>query len=201
MTNVEYIQKEIEKLPEGKVFIVADFFDSASYDNIRQIFSRLETEGKIRRILPGVYDKPRFSEILQEEVGPDINGVAEAIARKNNWKIAPDGNTALNLLGLSTQVPANWSYITSGPSNNYQIGKITIIFSHRADKILSGMSYKTILVIQSLNALGKENITDDVISQLVKKLSSDDKKRLLLEAKATTNWIYEEIKKICKEEL
>lgn len=201
MTNVEYIQKEIEKLPEGKVFIVADFFDSASYDNIRQIFSRLETEGKIRRILPGVYDKPRFSEILQEEVGPDINGVAEAIARKNNWKIAPDGNTALNLLGLSTQVPANWSYITSGPSNNYQIGKITIIFSHRADKILSGMSYKTILVIQSLNALGKENITDDVISQLVKKLSSDDKKRLLLEAKATTSWIYEEIKKICKEEL
>lgn len=201
MTNAEYIQKEIKKLPEGKAFIVADFSDSASNDNIRQIFSRLENNKEIRRILPGIYDKPRFSEILQEEIGPDINSVAEAIARKNNWKIAPDGNTALNLLGLSTQVPANWSYITSGPSNSYKIGNITISFSHRADKILSGMSYKTILVIQSLNALGKENVTSGIISQLAKKMSPGNKKRLLLEAKATTSWIYEEIKKICKEEL
>ena len=183
MTNAEYIQKEIKKLPEGKAFIVADFSDSASNDNIRQIFSRLENNKEIRRILPGIYDKPRFSEILQEEIGPDINSVAEAIARKNNWKIAPDGNTALNLLGLSTQVPANWSYITSGPSNSYKIGNITISFSHRADKILSGMSYKTILVIQSLNALGKENVTGGIISQLAKKMSPGNKKRLLLEAK------------------
>ena len=201
MTNPENISNKISKMMPGTVFIVSDFSDTSSYDNIRKILIRLENEGKIRRILPGIYDKPRFSEVLQEEVGPDINGVAEAIARKNNWKIAPDGNTALNLLGLSTQVPANWNYITSGPSNSYQIGNIAITFSHRADKVLSGMSYKTILVIQSLNALGKENITDDIIDQLAKKTSSDDKKRLLTEAKATTSWIYEEIKKICKEEL
>ncbi len=114
-------------------------------------------------------ERPRFSGVLQEKVAPDINGVAEAIARKNNWKIAPDGNTALNLLDLSTQVPANWNYITSDPNNSYQIGNIAITFSHRADKILSDMSYKTIPVIQSLNALGKENITDNIIGQLAKK--------------------------------
>ena len=201
MSNHELVEKRILELTNGSVFSAYDFIDITTSENFWQIAHRLENKGKIRRILPGIYDKPRFSEVLQEEVGPDINGVAEAIARKNNWKIAPDGNTALNLLGLSTQVPAKWSYITSGPSNSYQIGNITITFSHRADKVLSGMSYKTILVIQSLNALGKENITDGIIGQFAKKMSPDDKKRLLAETKATTSWIYEEIKKICKEEL
>ena len=30
-----------------------------------------------------------------------------------HWTIAPCGNTALNLLGLSTQVTAVWSYIVT----------------------------------------------------------------------------------------
>ena len=197
MTNAEYIQKEIEKLPEGKAFIVADFSDSASNDNIRQIFSRLENEGKIRRILPGIYDKPAFSEVLQEQSAPDINGVAEAIARKNNWTIAPNGNTALNLLGLSTQVPANWEYLSSGETKSYQVGNRSINFIHRADRELNGMSAKTALIIQVIKALGAENITKKTVDKLATKISAEDKQKLLVEARPTTSWIYEVIKKIC----
>lgn len=104
MSNHEFIEAEILNKPSGSVFVASDFVDSASYDNIRQIFSRLENEGKIRRILPGIYDKPLYSKILDQKVAPDINAVAEAIARKNNWSIIPSGNVALNLLGISTQV-------------------------------------------------------------------------------------------------
>ena len=198
MTNAEHIQKEIEKLPRGKAFIIADFADSASNDNVRQIFSRLETEGKIRRILPGIYDKPAFSEILQEESAPDINSVAEAIARKNNWTIAPDGNTALNLLGLSTQVPAKWEYLSSGDTKSYQIDNCSIAFTHRADRELNGMSRKTILVIQAIKALGPEYISENIINQLAAKISAEEKEKLLTEAKPTVNWIYEVIKKVCE---
>ena len=198
MTNAEYIQEKIEKLPRGKAFIIADFSDSTSNDNVRQIFSRLEAEGKIRRILPGIYDKPAFSEILQEESAPDINAVAEAIARKNNWTIAPNGNTALNLLGLSTQVPAKWEYLSSGDTKNYQVGNRSINFTHRADRELNGMSRKTMLVIQAIKALGAEYVSEDIINQIASKISSDEKEKLLAEAKPTTSWIYEVIKKICE---
>lgn len=198
MSNREQIEKKILELPDGSAFTTSDFADLATDNNLRQITFRLENEGKIRRILPGIYDKPLYSKILDQEVAPDINAVAEAIARKNNWSIIPSGNAALNLLGISTQVPAKWEYLSSGDSKDYQIGNASISFTHRADKELNRMSTKTALVIQAIKALGEENISEDVIAKFASKLSDAEKAQLLTEAKPTTAWIYEIIKKICK---
>ncbi len=198
MSDHEQIEIKILEMPSGSVFVASDFIDLASYDNIRQIFSRLETEGKIRRILPGIYDRPIYSNILKQKVSPDVNAVAEAIARKNNWFIVPSGNVALNLLGISTQVPAKWEYFSSGDTKDYQVGNISISFIRRANKELNRMSTKTALVIQAIKALGEENISEEIITKLSDKLSNAEKAQLLTEAKPTTAWIYEVIKKICK---
>lgn len=200
MTNSEYIQNVIDNLPEGTAFVISDFADKTSNDNVRQIFSRLESEGKIRRILPGIYDKPAYSEILNENAAPNPNNVAEAIARKNNWTITPSGNVALNLLGLSTQVPAKWEYISSGPSNEYQIENTKISFIHRADKEVSRMSRKTSLIIQAIKSLGKDQISNEIIRKITSKTTNEERMALLSEARQTTSWIYEVIKKISKKE-
>ena len=198
MSNHEQVEKIILELPAGSVFTASDFADITSNENLWQITHRLENEKKIRRIMPGIYDKPVFSEILQEKSAPDINAVAEAIARKNNWTIAPNGNTALNLLGLSTQVPANWEYLSSGETKEYLVGNRFISFVHRADRELNGMSKNTALIIQAIKTLGAENITDETIAKLTTKVSGEEKQQILNEAKPTTNWIYEIIKKICE---
>lgn len=199
MSNHERIETKILSMPLGSVFVASDFVDLASYDNIRQIFSRLESENKIRRVLPGVYDRPLYSKILDQEVSPDINAVAEAIARKNNWTITPSGNTALNLLGLDTQVPATWEYLSSGDTKSYQVGNAVISFTHRADKELNGMSKKTAIVIQAIKALGNENISEGIIAKFRNKLSDKEKAQMLTEAKPTTVWIYENIKRIARD--
>lgn len=197
MSNHEFIETEILNKPSGSVFVASDFVDSASYDNIRQIFSRLENEGKIRRILPGIYDRPEYSNVIQEYSAPDPNRVAHAIARKNNWQITPSGNAALNLLGLSTQVPARWEYISSGPSNEYQIDNTTLSLIHRADKELTGMSPKTALIIQAIKAIGKDYVSDAVVNKISEQLESQERITLLTEAKPTIAWIYEVIKRVC----
>ncbi len=80
----------------------------------------------------GVYDKPAYSNLLQEVAAPDPEQIAEALARSYNWTIAPSGNTALNLLGLSTQVPANWVFISSGPYKKYEFGSVKLeVFAPR----------------------------------------------------------------------
>lgn len=198
MNDHEQIEDEILKMPAGRVFVISDFVDFTSYDNARKICIRLETEGKIRRILPGIYDKPLYSKILNQEVSPDINAVAKAIARKNNWSIIPSGNVALNLLGISTQVPAKWEYYSSGDTKDYQVGNNFIHFTHRADKELNRMSTKTALVIQAIKALGDENLSEEIIAKFASKLTNAEKAQLLIEAKPTTAWIYEIIKKICQ---
>ena len=135
--------------------------------------------------------------MLNEYIAPDIHEVALALARNYNWTIAPSGNTALNLLGLSTQVPANWEYISTGPYRTYDIGKAKLHFTHRANKTISGMSLKSAMVIEALRSIGKEEVDEKTIEQLKNQLTKLDKKKLLIEARQTTSWIYSIIKKIC----
>ena len=194
------IYNRILELDSESVFVSSDFSDMADINTVHQILSRLEQSGKIQRIMTGVYYNPQFSQLLGEYEAPSPHNVALAIARKLNWNIAPSGNTALNQLGLSTQVPAKWSYISDGPYKTYQFNKVEIEFKHRNNKEISGMSYKTAMVIQALKELGVANISKEIIEHLKHTLTSLEKELLLSEGKQTVSWIYEIIKQICKED-
>jgi len=193
------IKERINAAPFGSIFTGADFSDIADNNTVRQCLSRLVNEGMIRRVLNGVYEKPKYSKLLNEFVAPDPDAVAKALARTFHWTIAPSGNTALNLLGLSTQVSAVWSYISDGPYKMYEWNNTRLEFKHRTNKEISGLSYTTILVIQALKTLGKDNVTDDVITILKKRLTPKEKKAALKESTESTNWVYQTIRKICEE--
>ena len=126
-------------------------------------------------MIEGVYQKPEFSTLLQEYIVPDPDAVARAIARKNNWTISPDSNAALNLLGLSTQVPAKWVYVSTGASRGYMWGNTRLTFIHENPQDLAGLSFIPALVVQALKALGKERITARVKEILSYRLSEKDK--------------------------
>lgn len=196
-----YIKKMEEKIkgcPFGMCFVISDFTNDMDYETAKKSIARLEKKGIIRRVTRGVYDRPKFSQLLNEMVAPDINEVAKAIARSFNWTISASGNTALNLLGLSTQVPSMYEFITSGPSRNYVINGIIIKFTHRADKEIYGFSYKTSLVIQALKQYGREAINSELINRISCSLDDSEKECLLKEAQQSTIWIYEIVKTICE---
>ena len=196
--NLQLVRDRINESEIGTVFVAMDFVDISDKTNINAYLARLVDEGLVRRILRGVYDKPAFNEFLGEFVAPAPDKVANALARNFGWTIVPCGDTALNLLGLSTQVPATWVYVSDGTYKEYTYDNTTIQFKRTTNKEVSKLSYKTALVIQALKALGKEKIDDTVISRLRKLLTSEEKKNMLDEAKAATSWIYEYIKLICR---
>lgn len=182
----------------GAVFVAADFADLTDKAIANVVLTRLESEGIIRRVLRGVYDKPEYNEFLKEYVAPIPDNVAHALARNYGWTIVPCGDTALNLLGLSTQVPATWVYVSDGTYKEYTYDKTTIQFKRTTNKEVSKLSYKTALTIQALKALGKDKIDDTVLARLRKLLTADEKQTMLLEAKTATSWIYEYIRQICR---
>jgi predicted transcriptional regulator of viral defense system len=201
MSFASMMEMRISDAPMGSAFIVSDFTDIMDYETAKKNIARMEKNGKLRRVIRGVYDKPKYSTLLQEYSAPNPNEIADALARNYSWTIAPTGNTALNLLGLSTQVPANWSYISSGPYKKYEIGKVRIDFVHRADRELSGMSSKTQLIIQAIKELGRERIGNDEVRKIRSKLSDEEKEIMMKESQQTTAWVYSVIKDICKGEL
>ena len=191
------IRELIEQAPAGTLFINSDFADIADAETVRRNLNRQVQDGTIRRLINGLYEKPKYSALLQEYVAADPDAVARTLARCYHWTIAPCGNTALNLLGLSTQVTAVWSYISDGPYKSYELNSTKIEFKHRTNKEITGLSYMTALVIQALKTLGKDNVTEDTIAVLSQKLSAEEKRLLLEEAAESTYWIYEKIKLIC----
>ena len=192
----QLISERIKRFQEGDVFITSDFSDVATVSAINMSLSRLLAEKKIRRIIRGIYEKPKYNRMLKEYVTPDIEKVASAIARNYNWSIAPSGETALNLLKISTQIPAIWSYVSDGPYKEYEYDGIKIKFKHAAQKETSGLSYMTALIIQGIKAIGKENISKKEINKIKSILLEKDKKSIVMEAHGTTAWIYEVIKKV-----
>jgi len=184
---------------KGCVVSPVDFFDLGTAESVRKALSRLEQSGKLRRVLRGVYDFPKFSNLLNKQLSPDVDAVALALARKFNWKISPTGDTALNLLGLSTQVPGRFVYLSNAPSRSYELGNQVLEFKKTTLKEIGFKHHESELLVQALKSLGKDRIDDHLIAKLSKKYKPVTCRKILKDTQMARVWVYETIKKICHE--
>lgn len=201
MKRTNYLRQIKERIASSEkcsIFIPSDFLDITDAVKVNMSLSRLEKASFIRRIMRGIYEYPEYNEFLKEYVAPDPDKVAHALARNYGWSIAPCGDTALNMLGLSTQIPSVWSYVSDGTYKEYQYDEVTIKFKHRTNREISGLSPKTALIIQALKTLGQKHTDNDTIKKLSDILSDIEKKNMLKESQQATAWIYEVIKQICR---
>ncbi|MBI1349413.1 hypothetical protein GC163_24365 [bacterium] len=185
---------------EYTAFTAKDFLDLASYEAAKKALQRLANTGKIRRILRGVYEFPSYSPVRKGPASPNPDAIARAIARAYGWTLIPTGETALNVLGLSTQVPAQWQYLSDGPTKSYDWDGGSIHLKHRANKEMAGLSPTTALVVQALKTLGESRVNEQTLVTLRAKLSRPDREQALREARYTTTWIFEAIKRLAPKE-
>ena len=195
---LDQIKNRINDFDSRKVFINNDFLDIAGNETVRRTLNQLVSENKITRVINGFYYNPRYSELIEEYEAVSIHELALAIARKYNWNIAPYNSTALNLLGLSTQVPTHYKYISSGRYKEYKIGDTVLEFKKVNPGEIANMSLKTATVIQAIKSLGKENINAQVIQKIRENLSEKERIDLMNESKSVPAWIYEVIREICE---
>lgn len=174
----------------GWTFSKNDFIDLGSDAAVRKALSRLECKGTIRRVLRGVYDYPQISSLLNQPMGPDLNELANALARKSGWRIQPSENTALNLLGLSTQVPAQSVYLSDGPGKSYEIGKRKLTFKKRLLKESGFKLRESELVVQALKALGPERIDGTVRKKLLQLWTPELWRKIVRDTRTAPAWVH-----------
>lgn len=180
----------------GWAFSPSDLLGRISRQQADNVLSELVKQGKIRRVARGIYDYPRYSDLLKKELSPDIDQVARAYARKFNWRIEASGETALNLLGLSTQVPATYIYLSDGSSRRYDIMGVTLAFKKSALKNIGFKHRNSALIVQALRTLGKDHITEDIKEKICQQITSKQQAKILKDTRSTTTWVYETIKDI-----
>ncbi|MFZ4403874.1 MAG: DUF6088 family protein [Pseudobdellovibrionaceae bacterium] len=190
-----YILYRIYGYGRGTCFTPDRFLDLGSDTAIRQGLSRLTKDGHIRRLFKGLYEYPK----KHKELGlipASIEAVVKAIAKRDNIAIQPSGAYAANLLGLSEQIPARVIYLTNGSSRKMKIGTQTLVFKKTANKSMAVAGTTSGLVFEAFKYIGKENITDQMVMGLRKKLSTKDRNQLLANLKYSPIWMRPTVKQL-----
>lgn len=192
------ITKKIETIMsenQGEIFSINDFYDLGTKNTVKSVLYRLNEDNEIVRLIDGLYTKPKYSKILNEYSFPDANAVANKIADKFSWTIAPTGDTALNYTGLSTQVPNEYVYISDGPYRKYSYRDKKIIFKHTTNRNVSSYSKELSILIQAIKALGKNKISEEDIKKLAL-FAKNIKEDLIKDTLKLPFWIQEVLEKI-----
>lgn len=201
MHSIEYkILSIIYGRGRGWAFSQKDFAHLGGRSSIDLALHRLLKKKTIRRVIRGIYDYPFYSNRLKQNLSPDIDKVTQAIARKFGWHIQPSGPAALNILGLSTQVPGKYLYLSNGPNRTYIIDMNKIIFKNAPTKEAGFKLYESAIIIQALKSLGNDQITPKVIRIIRKWLDPKLRSRITQDTRTVTSWAYEAIRLICQED-
>lgn len=187
--KTESVEKWIEAQKPGSVFSACDLPSSISRGVRDEMLSRFAKQGRISRLMRGIYAIPLWSNLLQKNVSPSIEVIARALARKFGWTIMPCDDAAVNGLGLSSQVPARLIYLSNGPSRRYRIGNATIEFQHRClrETCMKGRDSK--LVIRGLKGLGRPYATPEVVVQIASRYSDEEWRVICEDSAIASGWI------------
>lgn len=112
----------IENLPESTIFGLKDFAELGSPQAVLLALSRLRKSGRISRLAKGKYYVPRRTKF--GELQPEEWKIIDQIVKENGGYFA--GNTALNRIGVTTQVPSVISIRGARSTRQIKIGSLTV---------------------------------------------------------------------------
>jgi predicted transcriptional regulator of viral defense system len=159
-TNNKIVSRIQSSLP-GSIVFAQDFLSEGSPEAIRQQLSRLAKDGLLIRLSHGIYVIPKkFDGRVLLPAGEEI---ALAIARRDKARVMPNGVVSIWKLGLSTQVPLNYVYLTDGPSRLIKVAAsgmkgYTIRFKHASPKNFALHGKISSQVVSALKSLGERNL-------------------------------------------
>lgn len=192
----ETLRKRIEAMPEDSVLFRSDFPEYHS-EFVGETLAELTKEGVLVKLAQGIYAKPRMSRF--GAVLPSVEKIVQAIAVRDNAKVLPSGMTALNALGLSTQVPMNYTYLTTGSERTVNLTNRQVVLKRGVPKNFWYETRLIALLVQALKTLKQENVGQEelqIIRSLIEK--EPDKEALAKDVDKMPAWMKRLIKPMLK---
>ena len=161
------LKERIIRRKDGTI-LFRDFFNEYDDEYVGNVCSELVKEGILIRLSQGIYYKP-----VKTRLGilyPKVEEVIGVIAKRDHAVILPTGNTAIHHLGLTTQVPTNYEFLTNGAARKLQIGNRTITLKHGVANNFAFKGKLMPVLHQALKAIGRDNITQEMQGQIAQLL-------------------------------
>lgn len=196
------ILSSLKKCGRGTVFFPDSFARYSSSDNIRKALEILKSKEIIISVARGIYCYPKIDKVLGLGVIlPSVDDIVNAIAKRDHIKVVPTGVHAQNMLGLSTQVPMNYVFLTNGYAKNLTVlGNIKVKFKQTSPKNMSFQNRLAMLVAFSLKDYGQSNVTEDQIKHIHKLLRLESKDNIIKDLALMPVWIRNIVMKAYEQE-
>ena len=165
------ILEHASALPEAMPICPGVLLHLGSRAAVDQALSRLVRAEQLLRIFRGVYMRP-----IETRFGlrtPDIDEAIMSLSALWGETIVPCGGAAANVLGLTTQIPVQSVYLTSGPSRRLYFSRLLVRLRHAPRWQLVAPNRRAGDVIRALAWLGPLEV-EDGLALVVSRLSADD---------------------------
>lgn len=195
-TDTNTLRSRIETMPEDSILFRSDFPEYHS-EFVGGTLAKLTREGMLVKLAQGIYAKPRKSRF--GVVFPSVEKIVQAIASRDNAEILPSGMTALNALGLSTQVPMNYTYLTTGSERTVKLANQQVVLKRGVPK---NFCYETLLIallVQALRALKQENVGHEELQTIRTLITKEpDREALTKDVDMMPAWMKRLVKPMLK---
>jgi hypothetical protein len=124
----EQILLHAKKLPEGTPVAAKSLLHLGKRPAVDQALSRLAERKQLIRAGRGIYLIPVISRFGSR--APSVERAVAALASQRGEVVVSSGAAAANALGLTTQVPVRWVYLTSGPTRKLSFGRQVVELRH-----------------------------------------------------------------------
>lgn len=175
MSIAEKIRAQIVRIKQGQPF-GNTLFIQAGYPRttIDKTLSRLVQEGMIQRLCAGIFVRPEYDRFVGK-IPPEISKIINLIARKNGETIQLHGAALANQFKISTQVPIQPVYYTSGTTRTIRIGELRVKFVHTSNhQRLQYAGKKMGNILALLWYLGKEQLDIIVLRKIRKGMNKKE---------------------------
>lgn len=163
--TAELIRRRIEAVRPGEPFTPSSFLACGTRASVDQSLSRLAKAGLIARVARGLYVRPESSRYVGK-VMPAPAKIAESIAKSKGAAVQVHGAEAALKLGLTTQVPMQSVFLTTGPSRRLQVGKSEIHLRHVSPGQLVLAGRPAGLALAAMRHIGKAGVTPEVVAKI-----------------------------------
>ena len=184
------ILEEARQRPEGAAISAKALLHLGNRAAVDQTLSRLVVRGGLLRAGRGLYVLP-----VKGKFGvraPSTRALLEQISEQTGETIVSSGAVAANRLGLTTQVPTQEVYLTSGRSRDMRLGQRVVTLRHAKIWELSLAKRIAGEAIRALGALGPLKIHDALV-KLRHTLPPEEFRALTLAAGQVPTWMAEHL--------
>jgi hypothetical protein len=116
------------QLPEGTLLTAKELLHLGTRASVDQALSRLVRTGELLRPSRGVYVAPVTGKFGRRSPAP--LSFVKSYAANRGERVAGSPASAANALGLTTQVPVQETYLTSGANREFKLGRQTVTLRH-----------------------------------------------------------------------